>query len=75
MGVTAKNLGLFIVWPEKDMIVEEIKFDEAHWDKVSKNLYIFVKGYICPFLLGLKHMLVCGLCKHILLDHHEKSEK
>ena len=75
MAVTGRKFGLFVVWTEQDMMIEEIKFDDAHWGKVEQNLVIFFKGYVCPVLLGLKLIFFCPTCDVVLLEPQEISEK
>ena len=75
MAVTGRKFGLFVVWTEQDMMIEEIKFDDAHWGKVEQNLVIFFKGYVCPVLLGLKQIFFCPTCDVVLLEPQEISEK
>lgn len=53
----------FVVWTVVNpLFVETIKFDEAHWQDVLRNLVIFYTSYMCKVLLGIRQICFCPSC-------------
>jgi len=71
MALTKTNQAYFVVWTLVDHVVISVEFDKVHWEKVSVNLAVFFKTFVCPALLGLKPLTFCGKCDQVLLEEAE----
>ena len=65
----------FVVWTTVGPpFVEIIKFDEAHWQDVLRNLVVFYKSYMCKVLLGIRPICFCPNCDKPCLEPNEIDE-
>ena len=71
MAIASTMQSYFVVWTTNDMFVQKIDFDKEHWMKVSINLEVFFKTYICPALLEMKPVIFCGNCEKFCLEENE----
>jgi hypothetical protein len=62
----------FVVWTTiGTLFVENIEFDEAHWQDVLRNLVVFYKSYMCKVLLGIREICFCPSCSKPCLEPNE----
>ena len=55
----------------KETLVLKVSQDSEHWVRVSNNLSVFFKSYVCAALLGVKELTYCGKCDKVLLEECE----
>ena len=58
---------------QKKQLWKKIIFDRKHWEKVSTNLDIFYKTFVCPALLNCRPITFCAKCDKALLEETEIS--
>ena len=75
MAITGIKKAYFVVWTSKGINIEIIPFDDSYWQKVESNLILFFKSYVCPVLLNIKELYLCGKCDKVLPDQTEIDEK
>lgn len=71
MAITGCNRTYFVVYTKKDLLIELIEFDNAHWMKILSSLIIFFKTYIQRYMLGIIEMFVCPICDQPCLNENE----
>ena len=70
MALTNTNQAYFVVWTQKDLLVEEIKFDPEHWKRVSINVEIFYNICLSSTIIN-KTSYIRGKCDQVLLEENE----
>ena len=71
INVTNSAFAYFVVWTTKETLVLKVSQDSEHWARVSNNLSVFFKVYVCLALLGVKELTYCGKCGKVLLEECE----
>ena len=78
LALTGCKRCYFVVWTTiGTLFVENIEFDEAHWQDVLRNLVVFYKSYMCKVLLGIREICFCPSCSKPCLvpNEIEKDEE
>lgn len=60
--------GYFVVWTNKDILIDRTEFDRNLWNSVSQALEMFFKSYVIERILGINPIDFCGSCEKVLYE-------